>query len=454
MKTYFTSIILALITVLFTSCSYESNDTEKTSTVLALESTIDSFSKNYGYIGDVVVINGKNFSKNLSDVEVFFDNIPAKVKSVSNTKIEIVLPKTKKPISPLQLNIKNRNITNNVNNNYSNSIGIIDDTPNEWHSMNINYPNKENVYVSKSIGKEKFYFSTDDCCGTGIYRTLDGGLTWNIWGRSGFYGDFYVTNNDEGWTQPSFGVNKVPLGGSESINMDVHESTLTNGLYIDDDLKNGFLVHRQKIVYQTTDGKKFTEVYNNNPISKNDPNGLSSAVRFFSPLDKDHFWAAGYTDISNEKFPRLTGTRNFVASLILFLDNGNWKEVSIKNLESSTDIKQIQFINKKVGYINIANSNLKNPYNDPITNKIFKSTDGGNSWSLIYDNKESLITSFSFKDETLGWYSSGNKVYKTLDGGSTWSIDYTHNSDIKKISYDNELVWALSNNKIFKYFLK
>jgi len=338
----------------------------------------------------------------------------------------------------------------NVENDYSNSIGVLDITPNKWHISDINYPNNGPIYISKAIGKKKLYFSTNDCCGTGVYRTLDEGITWNLWGRSGSLGEFYVTNNDEGWSQTTFGVNRIPIGGSETVNMDVHKSTQTTGLYIDDDLVNGFLIDKQKIVYQTTDGVSFNEVYNNKPKDE-----TSSRVTKFSQLDKDNIWAAGYIDISGEKFPDFTPANDFLAPLILFPDNGSWKEVTISNLEATSQVVQIQFINKNIGYINVSNENIiKGSLNNikPL-NKLLKSVDGGNSWDLIYDTNDVPIKAFSFKDQMIGWYCLGNNIYKTTDGGVTWKVDYSHNSEIKTIAYDSGLVWALSDNKIFKYFI-
>jgi len=450
MRFFTRTTVLLFITLFYISCSSDGDEVGRKQNETIEEATIDSFSKNYGYIGDVVVISGTNFTNNIDDIEVLFGDIKAQIKSVDKNKIEVILPVTEQPISDLIISIKNRNVVNNVENDYSNSIGVLDITPNKWHISDINYPNNGPIYISKAIGKKKLYFSTNDCCGTGVYRTLDEGITWNLWGRSGSLGEFYVTNNDEGWSQTTFGVNRIPIGGSETVNMDVHKSTQTTGLYIDDDLVNGFLIDKQKIVYQTTDGVSFNEVYNNKPKDE-----TSSRVTKFSQLDKDNIWAAGYIDISGEKFPDFTPANDFLAPLILFPDNGSWKEVTISNLEATSQVVQIQFINKNIGYINVSNENIiKGSLNNikPL-NKLLKSVDGGNSWDLIYDTNDVPIKAFSFKDQMIGWYCLGNNIYKTTDGGVTWKVDYSHNSEIKTIAYDSGLVWALSDNKIFKYFI-
>ncbi|WP_019037304.1 hypothetical protein [Psychroflexus tropicus] len=57
-------------------------------------------------------------------------------------------------------------------------------------------------------------------------------------------------------------------------------------------------------------------------------------------------------------------------------------------------------------------------------------------------------------DETTGWYCSGNTIYKTTDGGISWSVDYTSDSDISNISYGEGVVWAITKDEVLKYFTK
>lgn len=435
---------IALITILLiSSCSSDNNTEEEI--IQLKQSTIDSYSKNYGYSGENINIVGTNFTTNINEVKVFFDDIEAEIESVNSSEIDVKLPITTNTIPVLKVEIDNRVITNNVENDYDGNIGILASTPNEWHSMDHNLP-FGSIFKSQSIGKDKFYFSTSDSGGSGVYRTKDGGLTWNNWGRCGFQGSFYATTNDEGWTQTTFGVNKVPIGGSTSINSDVHPSTSTIGLYVNDDLDKGFLISYQKIVYKTTDGVIFEEVYNNDPTSNEDPTGTSSQVRVFSELDENHIWAGGYIEVDQNL--GYTPINAFYAPLILFLDNGTWTERSIPGLDYSARVMKIQFINENKGYLYVKNSR-----NDtPAINYLYKSIDGGNSWDRIYDFNDLPITSFSFKNETLGWFCSGNKIYKTIDGGINWTIDYTHSSNIVNVTYEDRIVWAVTSDKILKYF--
>jgi hypothetical protein len=446
---------LSIVLLVFICVSCASDDTQDLNVenppITPEAATIDSYSKNFGYSGETVVISGTNFTTDVNDVEVSFDSVRAEINSVNEQEISLILPETESTIPELKVTIKNRVITNTVENDYNGNIGVLGSALNQWHSMDHNgiiNSNRPFAYVhkSQSVGKDKFYFTHDDSFGIGVYRTIDGGIKWKNWGRSGFDGSFYATANDEGWTQTTFGVNKVPIGGSVSLNDDVHPDSSLIGLYVSDDLNNGFLISQLKYIYQTTDGTTFNEVYNNNLPRSDEDYGTHSAVYAFSEFDDNHIWAGGYIDIDQNL--GYTPIYDFFAPLILFVDNGNWVEVTIPGIETSSQVKQIQFITEDTGYASIHRMGSR----VELINRIYKSTDGGYNWDLIFDAGDEAITSFAFMDETTGWYCSGHTIYKTTDGGISWSVDYTADSDISNISYGEGVVWAITKDKVLKYF--
>src|SRR6185437_12748177 len=71
--------------------------------------------------------------------------------------------------------------------------------------------------------------------------------------------------------------------------------------------------------------------------------------------------------------------------------------------------------------------------------RIFKTTDGGNTWQLLKDSSATFYRSIGFADSLTGWvgnlgYFSAvsrdtNVLYQTSDGGITWmpaKIPYPH----------------------------
>lgn len=98
-------------------------------------------------------------------------------------------------------------------------------------------------------------------------------------------------------------------------------------------------------------------------------------------------------------------------------------------------VHEIQFINKKIGYIASENEG------------VYKTVDGGYSWdkilgNIIYGNNNSFLDPFKhlkFIDENIGFvyddcYSEGSSVIlKTTDGGNSWElISITPNSSVSE----------------------
>lgn len=53
--------------------------------------------------------------------------------------------------------------------------------------------------------------------------------------------------------------------------------------------------------------------------------------------------------------------------------------------------------------------------------KMIKSTDGGNSWSIVTSPTSDNINDAFFIDQNTGWIVADSRIFKTTDGGSTWN---------------------------------
>lgn len=98
-------------------------------------------------------------------------------------------------------------------------------------------------------------------------------------------------------------------------------------------------------------------------------------------------------------------------------DNGHtWSNLTLTGNVSSRSYKAIHFINTTKGFA--VGGNLSN---DSIYTLI-KTTNGGNSWSVVFDNLGEMFNDIYFLDENNG-YIVGNKgtFYKTTDGGDNWT---------------------------------
>lgn len=432
--------VLQLFLVL-NSCSSDSGDnstpTPEPPVVVIKTAKITSYSKNSGETGETVTMYGENFSEKVSEIKITFDGVVATIVSATATEIVFKLPATDKLLPKLELTIENRTIVNEVKNIYNGDIGIL-----PTHSLT-NWITQENSLQEDGeipyiqMISDKILYLNSKRTGAGIYRTLDGGITWNQWAVNGFNAGFYATANDEGWSHTGFGVSKITKGGYLGIdtfaNFGSEKDIQTPYcLYVDDDMRNGTWVSQNGKVFVTSNGVDFTKVYEI----------VDNVVNLFqaTQIDNNHIWAIGYKAIKNKE--GITGNRAF----ILFKNNttDGWKEYPFVNEEAGYYAREVSFADNENGFLLINNYST-------LDVKLFKTTNGGDTWVQVYNGEK--FTKFTFKDTNTGWAVLDNKIYKTINGGSVWTLDYTNNQPIKNISYKNNVVWAISTDKIIKRYL-
>lgn len=90
----------------------------------------------------------------------------------------------------------------------------------------------------------------------------------------------------------------------------------------------------------------------------------------------------------------------------------NWLPVTIASTATSNNFQSVFVTPDNTVYI----GNL--------FGELFKSADGGNSFQQIKTSisGSSGFTDIHFVDNNTGFFSTGNRIYKTIDGGITWSV--------------------------------
>jgi photosystem II stability/assembly factor-like uncharacterized protein len=431
-------IIVALqLFLTLNSCSSDSGDNpvttpEQPPVVVVKTAKITSYSKNYGETGETIKMFGENFSDKVSDIKITFDGVVTTVVSATVTEITFTLPSTEKVLPKLELTVENRTISNEVKNDYQGNIGILPvRNSNEWVAQ-------ENTVVTAGKENSIQMFSDKIVYVGGVFKTIDGGVSWTRWALSGLSSAYHVTINDEGWTNTlsTTRIAKVQPGGS--LNDDVFANIETGHtyycMYVDANMKYGTVVTQSGKVFTTSNGVDFVKAYQ---IGDDTANLFNS-----TKIDNNHIWAIGYKNIKNNE--GTYGNRPF----ILYKNNttDGWKEYPFINESWGYYARQICFVDNSTGFLLI-----NKYYNTLLDVKIFKTTNGGDSWNQVYNSE--LFEKFTFKDANIGWATLGNKIYKTTTGGSTWTLDYTHDQSISNISYKNNVVWAFSLNKIIKRYL-
>jgi len=429
--------VLAISTISFTVFSCSNDDSVEQVISEAKDVTITSYSKNYGYSGDLIKVNGENFPSK-DKCKVYFDDVLAEVISVSEDgkEMNIKLPEISSGIPTLRFEFGNSKFTNSVTNEYQSNIGVINKKVGGWVSTKSSVPLSDVNMIQSSQVKNngKIYIASQ--YGYNIHRSLDNGLTWKHWTINGIgsFGDFHATENDEGWFSSQSDLTKVPVGGSTTVGasmLSTIDGQFTT-VYVDQNMTEGVAVTRKGNIYKSVDGTNFNQILTSSSTNNN---------LFKSPfkLDINNMWSIGVKGDGG-------GKGN---GMILYCNGNNdvWHEYVFPASYGTSNVENIFFTNSQTGFCT-----LRRPIADKIV--LFKTTNGGATWSEINEFIEPAKTiSITFVDNTHGYLVLDNNIHVTKDGGNTWNVDFTTQNPIQDIKFSNNCVYAITKGEIVRKFL-
>ena len=447
---------VGLVLLLLTSCSKEESNPNNgngngngngnvTPPVEQKAIVITSYSKNYGYAGDSVDILGENFPKK-EQCKVTFGDTEATITSVSadGKKLTLVLPRSSTYLPELKFYFGEKTVIDNkVTNDYEQKIGIIDKVVGQWVKTQwekISSEHHSNFMKTQIVGE--YLYSTQIWGGAAnlVIFSKDNGISWKRWEDTGPFNhesDFYVTPNNEGFNVYDFKIYKVPYGGTEDpfplIRAGKYffskKGIKFNRVVCDDEMKNIIIVSIDGDVYKSTNGKDF---YSVREVEKSDRRMDYQFLAF--KRDVNHIWIGGLIN------------KGMATPKILFCNGNNeqWTEYVFQNEPDGMAVA-VDFPTNQIGYCLISGS----------VNKIYKSTDGGYSWQKLPFEIPIGVRSLAFQDENTGWLSSGKVIYKTTDGGNTWQKEFEAESNIKKLYYTQNVLYAFADDGLlYRYYFK
>ena len=451
---------IGLVLLLLTSCGKDdsnpnsgngNNSSNVTPSAEQKAIVITSYSKNYGYAGDSVDILGENFPKK-EQCKVTFGDTEATITSVSSDgkKLTLILPRSSTYLPELKFHFGEKAIIeNNVTNDYEQKIGIIDKVVGQWVKTQwekISSKHHNNFMKTQIVGE--YLYSTQIWGGAAnlVIFSKDNGISWKRWEDTGpfnYESDFYVTPNNEGFNVYDFKIYKVPYGGTEDpfplIRAGEYffskKDIKFNRVVCDDEMKNIIIVSVDGDVYKSTNGKDFYPVR-----EVNTTRNLVDYQFLAFKRDVNHIWIGGLDDKNRKYKPK-----------ILFCNGNNeqWTEYVFENEPDGMAV-DVNFPTNQIGYCLISYDT-----NDA-NRRIYKSTDGGYSWQkLPFEFPLVTYHSLAFKDENIGWESSGKVIYKTTDGGYTWQKEFEAESNIKKLYYTENVLYAFAEDGLlYRYYFK
>jgi photosystem II stability/assembly factor-like uncharacterized protein len=326
------------------------------------------------------------------------------------------------------------------------------------------------VFVNKNVGYASREFNY-------IYKTTDGGETWTMLASPDATYEMCFFNENTGFIAGEHGaIHKTTDGGKTWIWKGFYGRTGANDLnsifFIDED--NGYATGMNGRIIKTINGgttwSQYALTYNNITqvqFSSSQCGYALSGATLYKTEDKGSNWTSlgqvrpnintvamdfvtdsvgfligggnsGTSAPVNTIFKTINGGVTWTATSGLgnylpedlysidFIDqntgfasggynyNGVFKTVnggqSWQKI-ATYSFSQVQFINTQTGYARDTRN---------IINKIYKTTDGGSSWTTKFEIEED-INSFHFIDENTGFIVGDySLIYKTTDGGTTW----------------------------------
>lgn len=203
--------------------------------------------------------------------------------------------------------------------------------------------------------------------------------------------------------------------------------------------ENEFFTGRGCVYKTSNGGNSFTELGNESIFGSNisgihffdSDNGLVSAASWiYKTTDAGKNWEAIYekgfahrmqfvTDSVGYIYGGVTWDYTFYGELHKTENRGDsWTSLGTTPEVYNWEILAMYFINKDTGYI--ANYNRE----------LYVTHDGGHSWTKRGEKLSSFIYDMVFLSENEGYGVGYPGIYKTIDGGETWSLDYENNSII------------------------
>jgi len=300
-----------------------------------------------------------------------------------------------------------------------------------------------------------------------IYKTVNKGISWSqISNLNNFACKTYFLNNTTGFVCGDLGISKTNDGGNTWQNKfsfsgfggKLNSITFLNintGIAVG--LRYGYQSNYQIILKTTNSGENWTEIagYGNGnlyDIKKSSTNELFACGSnlLLRSTDMGFNWTniqlienAIYKSIDFKGLNGITIGSN--GNMLNTSNNGvNW----INNFSSNRigyGVNSIKFYNKLIGYAVTGN-------------RVLKTTNGGNNWTIIIMNTNKNLYTLSVTDESIIYVaggessSPGSVLFKSTDGGLIWN---TQNSQslygIRSMSFVNSFTgYCLSTGSVSK----
>jgi len=214
---------------------------------------------------------------------------------------------------------------------------------------------------------------------------------------------------------------------------------------------NKILSHPQGYSYQKVEfvNANVGWIVDEDGVRKTNDGGKSWEIQI--TFDRERYENfAGYADFINTqvgyfilKSNSTKGQPPYDVFLFKTNDGGNtWTRIKISGTDfvSNASVRELTFINENYGLA----INWFTVYASPTVLQLIRTTNGGSTWELVKDNFPQIDRIY-FSDQLNGWAISSNSttLYKTTDGGFNWSeVQIPGPSHYYTISMVGSKIWV------------
>ncbi|WP_027624358.1 WD40/YVTN/BNR-like repeat-containing protein [Clostridium lundense] len=197
------------------------------------------------------------------------------------------------------------------------------------------------------------------------------------------------------------------------------------------DRGNGWAIAKEGVLTTVNKGKTWNNTNIKDEFLKSilasTTNGKNNRDKAYKFLDKNIAFIAYRKENNINIYKTIDRGKSWDKSVLGLKNFGKEKDYSI----------YIKVIDKDNVFVMLAAAKDKNS----IENSLYKTIDGGKSWSNIYNDnipmemesssllssEKKIVTGVEFKNKNLGWYTTKASntypiVYKTKDGGVSWNL--------------------------------
>ena len=290
--------------------------------------------------------------------------------------------------------------TNNAGGSWE---SVFDDQPTlNIGSVAIQQSNPSVVWVGTGEGNPRNSINI----GEGIYKTLDGGKTWK----------------------------RMGLEKTRNIHRIIIDPTQPNTVYAGA-IGNPYAEHPERGVFKSTDGGETW----NKILYTNDTSGVADMI--MDPSNPNKIFAAMW---QHRRTPWSLNSGGNGSGLYVTVDGGkNWKKLGAKEGLPDGPLGRIGLA------ISRSNPNRVYALVEATKNGLYKSDDGGNSWTLVNDNPEFVTTRPFYFQEIACDPENENRLWliyqmigKSEDGGKNFEVVIPYNG----IHPDHHAFWIHPTN--------